>query len=286
LKKKGVLGKGLDALIQSDDSKPQESVDKSNITVSIHKIYPNPLQPRKQFTEKSIDELSRSIAENGVIQPILVRNSNKGFEIVAGERRWRAAQKAGVNEVPVIIKDVSDLQSIELALIENLQREDLNPVEEAKAYEMLISKYELTHEEIAKQIGKERTTITNQLRLLKLTQKALDALSAGTITQGHARALLSLENDAKINQVLDKIISAGLSVRNTEALIKKLLQSETKKEPSKPDQEDLNLKFYTNQLKTHFNTNVRITSKKGKGKIEIDYHSLEDFDRIVKKLIQ
>jgi len=286
LKKKGVLGKGLDALIKADDNKPQTSENKGNINVSIHKISPNPLQPRKQFTEKSISELSRSIAENGVIQPIIVRNSKNGLQIVAGERRWRAAQKAGVNEVPVIIKDVSDAQSLQLALIENLQREDLNPVEEAKAYEMLTNNYELTHEEIAKQIGKDRTTITNQIRLLKLTPKALDALSAGTITQGHARALLSLEESAKINEILNKIISGNLSVRNTEALIKKLLSSSSKKDSTTPDQEEINLKFFTNQLKTALSTNVRIVNKKGKGKIEIDYYSSDDFDRIVKKLIQ
>ena len=286
MKKKGVLGKGLDALIKSDENKSQTTENKGNINVSIHKISPNPLQPRKQFTEKSISELSRSIAENGVIQPIIVRNSKNGLQIVAGERRWRAAQKAGVKEVPVISKDVSDAQSIQLALIENLQREDLNPVEQAKAYEMLINKYELTHEEIAKQIGKDRTTITNQIRLLKLTPRALDALSSGTITQGHARALLSLEDSAKINEILERVILNNLSVRNTEALVQKLLKSSSKKAPNTPDQDDINLKFYTDQLKTHFNTNVRIVNKKGKGKIEIDYHSLDDFDRIVKKLIQ
>lgn len=286
MKKKGVLGKGLDALIKNDENRSQTTENKGNINVSIHKISPNPLQPRKQFTEKSISELSRSIAQNGVIQPIIVRNSKNGLQIVAGERRWRAAQKAGVKEVPVIIKDVSDAQSIQLALIENLQREDLNPVEQAKAYEMLIDKYELTHEEIAKQIGKDRTTITNQIRLLKLTPRALDALSSGTITQGHARALLSLEDSAKINEILERVILNNLSVRNTEALVQKLLKSSSKKESNTPDEDDINLKFYTDQLKTHFNTNVRITNKKGKGKIEIEYHSLDDFDRIVKKLIQ
>ncbi len=285
MSKKGVLGKGLDALIVKDDKKKSESSDKNATKVSIHKIFPNPTQPRKQFTDKSIEELSASIAENGVIQPIIVRNTERGFEIVAGERRWRAAQKAGVNEVPVIVKQVNDQQSLELALIENLQREDLNPVEEARAYEMLISQYDLTHEQIAKQIGKDRTTITNSLRLLKLSQRALDALSSGQISQGHARALVSLEESAKINQVLDKIISGGLSVRNTEALIKKLLSTTSKEITAQPEPEDLNIKFFTNQLKTALSTNVRIVNKKGKGKIEIDYHSSDDFDRIVKKLV-
>ncbi len=286
MSKKGVLGKGLDALIVKDENKKQKPSEQSGINVSIHNLFPNPDQPRKEFTEKSIEELSRSIAENGVIQPIIVRNANDGYEIIAGERRWRAAQKAGIKEVAVIIKDVSDMQAMELALIENIQREDLNPVEEARAYETLIDKYELTHEEIAKQIGKDRTTITNSLRLLKLTPRALDALSSGEITQSHARALVSLEESSKINQVLDRIISAGLSVRNTEALIKKQLSSSGKKQSPKPDEEDLNLKFYTDQLKTHLSTNVRISNKKGKGKIEIDYNSLDDFDRIVKKLVK
>ncbi|NIT14753.1 MAG: ParB/RepB/Spo0J family partition protein, partial [Candidatus Dadabacteria bacterium] len=225
MSKKGVLGKGLDALITADDSTHKVDNKGSSLMISIHKIVPNPFQPRKQFSEQYIRELSESISANGVIQPIIVRTSKNGYEIIAGERRWRAAQMAGVKEVPAIVREVNDEKSLELALIENLQRENLNPVEEAHGYEMLIDKYKLTHEEIAKQIGKDRTTITNSLRLLKLTQRALDALASGTITGGHARALLSLEEDAKINQVLDKIISSGLSVRSTEVLIKKLLGS-------------------------------------------------------------
>lgn len=286
MSKKGVLGKGLDALIVKDEKKNSEPSDKNATKVSIHKIFPNPDQPRKHFTDKSIEELSASIAENGVIQPIIVRNTDRGLEIIAGERRWRAAQKAGVNEVPVIVRQVNDQQSLELALIENLQREDLNPVEEARAYEMLISQYDLTHEEIAKQIGKDRTTVTNSLRLLKLSTRALDALSSGQISQGHARALVSLEDAAKINMVLEKIISGGLSVRNTEALIKKLLSSTEKDTSAQPAEEDLNIKFFTNQLKSALSTNVRIVNKKGKGKIEIDYNSSDDFDRIVKKLVK
>lgn len=294
MSKKSVLGKGLDALITKTDApiaeKPApapQTGDKSYITVSIHKIAPNPAQPRKQFTDSSIEELAQSIAENGLIQPIVVRAKGKGYEIVAGERRWRAAQKAGVKEVPIIIKEVDDRQSLELALIENLQREDLNPVEEARGYEMLSTTYNLSHEDIAKQIGKNRSTITNSLRLLKLTPIALDALASGTISQGHARALVSLEESAKINQVLDKIISAGLSVRNTEALVKKMQQaSSSTTQPTEPDTEDMNIKFYTDQLKSHFSTSVRISNKNGKGKIEIDYNSLDDFDRILKKLVR
>lgn len=294
MSKKSVLGKGLDALITNTDTsitkktvQTPQTGDQSYITVSIHKIAPNPAQPRKQFTHSSIEELAQSIAENGLIQPIVVRAKGKGYEIVAGERRWRAAQKAGVKEVPVIIKEVDDRQSLELALIENLQREDLNPVEEARGYEMLSTTYNLSHEDIAKHIGKNRSTISNSLRLLKLTPRALDALASGRISQGHARALVSLEVSAKINQLLDKIISAGLSVRNTEALVKKMQQSATSTtQQTEPNTEDMNIKFYTDQLKSHFSTNVRISNKNGKGKIEIDYNSLDDFDRILKKLVR
>jgi ParB family transcriptional regulator, chromosome partitioning protein len=280
LKDKSVLGKGLDALITDKNSSNAE-----NLYVGIHKITPNPEQPRKDFSERGIDELSKSIIEKGMIQPIIVRKSYGRYQIIAGERRWRAAQKAGLKSIPVIIKEVSDIELLELALIENIQREDLNPIEEACAYETLVVKFQLTHDEIANKIGKDRTTITNHLRLLKLPEEVKKALIMDEISQGHARALLSIHDEKLIINLLKIIISKRLSVRKTEELVSKSVNSIPEKiqEISKVD---LNMKFYTDQLKKHLGTGVRITRKKDKGKIEIDYFSNEDLNRLLKILLQ
>lgn len=181
--KKATLGRGLDALI------PKETKEQGLTLLSINEIRPNTLQPRKDFDDTAIIELTASIKEKGILQPIVVRQAGNGFQIIAGERRWRAAQRAGITRVPVIIKDASDREALELALIENLQREDLNPIEEASGYQHLIDEFGLTHEEVSSQIGKDRSTITNQLRLLKLSEEAKLALIEGEITAGHARAL-------------------------------------------------------------------------------------------------
>ena len=188
--KKATLGRGLEALI------PKENKQQGLTLAGINEIKPNFLQPRKEFDDESIAELSASIKEKGILQPLVVRQTVNGYEIIAGERRWRAAQRAGITRVPVIIKDVSDREVLELALIENLQREDLNPIEEANAYQNLIEEFGLTHEEVSSRIGKDRSTITNQLRLLKLPEDAKSALINGEITAGHARAILSVESSS------------------------------------------------------------------------------------------
>lgn len=208
---KKALGRGLDALI-----KPPESGSGKVLQVDVSRLHPNPEQPRGKFDGDSLKELAASIRSQGVLQPILVRRAENGYEIVAGERRWRAAQGAGLHRVPVIVKDIDDDSLLEVALVENLQREDLNPVEEAKAYKLLIERFKLTQEKVAKRVGRERATVANSLRLLKLPPGALKALEGGTISTGHAKAILSLEGDTKRGELLDAIVRKGLSVRQAE----------------------------------------------------------------------
>lgn len=270
--KKSNLGRGLDALI------PKEDKQHGYIVTSINEVKPNQTQPRKEFDEQGISELALSIKEKGILQPLVVRTIESGYEIIAGERRWRAAQRAGVTRVPVIVKEASDREVMELALIENLQREDLNPIEEAIAYQHLIDEYELTHEDVSRQIGKERSTITNQLRLLRLPEEAKAALIAGDITSGHARAILSIESPAEAREALNAIQRQRLSVRNTEQLIKKI--SKRKKKEAGTGEEDIYLRQVTDELKRALSTQVRIVDKQGKGKIEIDYYSNEELERL------
>jgi len=270
--KKSNLGRGLDALI------PKEDKQRGYIETSINEVKPNKFQPRKDFDEQAIAELASSIKEKGILQPLVVRIIESGYEIIAGERRWRAAQRAGVTKVPVIVKEASDREVMELALIENLQREDLNPIEEAVAYQHLIEEFELTHEDVSRQIGKERSTITNQLRLLRLPEEAKAALIAGDITAGHARAILSIESPAEAREALNAIQKQRLSVRNTEYLIKKI--SKRKKKETRTEAEDIYLRQIIDELKNALSTQVRIVDKQGKGKIEIDYYSNEELERL------
>ncbi len=270
--KKSNLGRGLDALI------PKEDKQQGYIETSINEVKPNQFQPRKEFDEKAISELASSIKERGMLQPLVVRTIERGYEIIAGERRWRAAQRAGVTKVPVIVKEASDREVMELALIENLQREDLNPIEEAVAYQHLIDEFELTHEDVSRQIGKDRSTITNQLRLLRLPEEAKAALIAGDITAGHARAILSIESPAEAAEALNAIQKQRLSVRNTEYLIKKI--SKRKKKETRAETEDIYLRQMIDELKNALSTQVRIVDKQGKGKIEIDYYSNEELERL------
>jgi ParB family chromosome partitioning protein len=276
--KKSVLGKGLDALI------PTEKVEQGYVILGIDEISPNTFQPRKDFDEEAINELAASIQEKGIIQPIVVRKNMNAYEIIAGERRWRAAQRVGLTKIPVIIKDVSDREVLELALVENLQREDLNPIEEATAYEQLIEDFGLTHEEISRRIGKERSTITNQLRLLKLPEEVREALIKGEITAGHARALLGLESPNKMKEVLEAIIKDKLSVRKTEKLVQKL--SEDKKTAIKSHDIDPYIKQLTDELKKGLGTQVKIIDKGGEGRIEIEYYSKDELERLIEILIK
>jgi ParB family chromosome partitioning protein len=274
--KKSALGKGLDALI------PTEKVGQGYVILGVDEIRPNTYQPRKDFDEEAIKELASSIQEKGIIQPIVVRRGDHAYEIIAGERRWRAAQRVGITRVPVIIKDVSGREALELALVENLQREDLNPIEEASAYEQLIEDFGLTHEDISKRIGKERSTITNQLRLLKLPEEVREALIKGEITAGHARAILGLQSLSKAKEILEAIIRDKLSVRRTEVLVKKL--SEDKRAVIKPNEVNPYIKHLTDELKKALGTKVKIIDKGGKGRIEIEYYSNDELERIIEIL--
>lgn len=275
--KKATLGRGLDALL------PRENREQGLTLVSINEIRPNSRQPRKDFDDDTIAELTASIKEKGIIQPIVVRQAGNGYEIIAGERRWRAAQRAGIVKVPVVVKNATDMEALELALIENLQREDLNPIEEASGYQNLIEVYGLTHEEVSLQIGKDRSTITNQLRLLKLTDDAKRALIAGEITAGHARALLGIESLSDANLVLQVIRKKKLSVRTTESLIRSM--SREKRSGVKPAGSDPYLERIADDLKGALSTQVRIIYNKGKGRIEIDYYSDDELERLLSALL-
>lgn len=270
--KKSNLGRGLEALI------PKEDKQHGYTLASINEIKPNIFQPRKEFDEQAISELASSIKEKGILQPLVVRTISGGYEIIAGERRWRAAQRAGITRVPVIIKEASDREVLELALIENLQREDLNPIEEAGAYQQLIEEFKLTHEDLSQQIGKDRSTITNQLRLLKLPEEAKKALIAGEITSGHARAILSIESPAEAREALRAIQKQKLSVRKAEQLIQNI--SKRKKKDAKPQSDNIYIRQITDDLKRSLSTQVRIVDKQGKGRIEIDYYSNEELERL------
>jgi len=273
------LGKGLGALIPEKPS-PEIEGKKGLRTCGIEEIQPNPLQPRKHFKEDHLQELSDSIREKGILQPLIVRRKGVGFELIAGERRWRAAQRAGFKEVPIIIRDVPETELLELSLIENIQREDLNPVEEAEAYKSLMEQFRLTQEEISKRVGKDRTTITNTIRLLKLPQEIRDSLIEGSISMGHARAFLSLEGPEKQKQAFRKVLGGNFSVRQTENFIKRI-RSKNASSPAKNNSEWNPL---VEELQQVLGTKVRILGKPKRGKIEIEFYSPEEFDRILELL--
>ncbi|MGB7290707.1 MAG: ParB/RepB/Spo0J family partition protein [Thermodesulfobacteriota bacterium] len=275
--KKVTLGRGLDSLIPIDEGA------KGYVLADIDQIKPNSYQPRKEFDEDGIDELASSIKEKGMLQPLVGRKIGNSYEIIAGERRWRAAQRAGLKRIPIILKDASDSEILELALIENLQREDLNPIEEAIAYEQLIGDFGLTHDEISKRIGKDRSTITNQIRLLKLPERVKQAIRNREISAGHARAILSIESHSKALEILELIKRNKLSVRQTE----KLVQGSIKERESDKKQKyvDPFISNVTERLKRVLGTQIKIIDRNGKGKIEIEYYSLDDLERIIESLM-
>ncbi|MGQ0792639.1 MAG: ParB/RepB/Spo0J family partition protein [Deltaproteobacteria bacterium] len=277
--KKVTLGKGLNALIPT-----AEKEDFGYLLANIEEVKPNSFQPRKEFDESAIENLAASIKENGILQPLVVRKSKNGYEIIAGERRWRAAQLARLKQIPVIIKDVSDREALELALVENLQREDLNPIEEAVAYEQLIQDFGLTHDEISKRIGKDRSTITNQLRLLKLPDEVKKSLLSGQITAGHARAILSLHSAAAATEALSDIVAGRLSVRKTEQLIQGKVSARNKGKSAKAGGENFYLDHFAESLKKTLGTKVKIIDRAGRGKIEIEYYSKAELERLLEML--
>ena len=283
-KKTGGLGKGLDTLIPPKKETKKEVVEVKKIEefIYINKIEPNKEQPRKSFNEDSLIELSESIKQHGIVQPLVVTKKDDYFEIIAGERRWRAAKKAGLKEVPVVVKDYSPQEIMEIALIENIQREDLNPVEEAMAYQRLIKEYDLKQDEVAERVSKSRTTITNSLRLLKLDDRVQDMLIQESISSGHARALLAVkEGDEQYNLAM-KIFDEKLSVRETEKLIKSLNKVKSEKPKKKELANDFVYRDLEEKLKMITGTKVVINRKTEKsGKIEIEYYNQEDLEKII-----
>ena len=286
--KKTGLGKGLDSLIPVHNKTEKEKavvekvVEKKTDTVlRITEIEPNKGQPRKNFNEDALEELADSIKQFGLIQPLVVQKRDGYYEIIAGERRWRAAKKAGLKEVPVIIRDYTDEEMMEIALIENLQREDLNPIEEAQAYKKLINDYKLKQDEIAEKVSKSRVAITNSMRLLKLSEKVQDMIVDEMISSGHGRALLAL-NDKKMQEELaNRIFDEKLSVRETEQIVKALNNPKEKKQKEEYSDNFVYEKI-ENEFKEIIGTNVSIKRKsQDKGKIEIEYYSTEDLERII-----
>ena len=274
------LGRGIEALINSelnDKSKKPNSPGVSYINLS--DIKPNPDQPRRDFNNTSLDELSKSIKEKGVITPITVRESNKGYEIIAGERRWRAAKKAKLKSIPAYILNIGDeAEMMEVALIENIQREDLNPIEEAEGYAVLNSKYSLSHDGIAKTIGKKRTTISNALRLLKLPPEIRKSIRSGEITAGHGRAILQKKSISAMKNLWKKIVNESLSVRSAESLVKPKAKKKKIKSVVVPS---ALIKAIENQLIEIFGTKVKLKPAQIGGSIEIIYFSDDDLERII-----
>ena len=279
-KMKSGLGKGLDMLIPTAVPEKEEKKTEPQV-LKLSQVEPNRDQPRKQFDKASLEDLAGSIKQYGIIQPIIVCKRDDYYEIIAGERRWRAAKLAGLKEIPVVIKEYSDKEIAEISLIENIQRENLNPVEEAKAYKKLIEEYDLTQEELAERISKSRTQITNTMRLLKLHEDVQKMLVEGAITAGHARALLGLEDPEEQLGTARRIIAETLSVRQTEDLVKQLNSPVTKKKASTKIKNSIFYKDIERQMTEILGTKVKINQKEpGKGRIEINFFSEEDLDRI------
>lgn len=289
---KRALGKGLDALFESYQ---QEIIDMNQINlkddgqvkeIKIQDIDPNIDQPRKDFDEESIEELVKSIKEHGILQPILLKpNSNGRYTIIAGERRWRAARLAGLDRIPAIIRDIDDSEMLILALVENLQREDLDPIEEAEGIKRLMEECNLTQEQLAQKLGKSRPAIANALRLLSLSDKIQSYLKENKITTGHARALLAIEDEQTREEIALQIIEKGLSVRETEKLIKRLKEGDKPKKEQKKEKPSYLIDI-EEKLEETLGTRVLITQGKRKGVIEIEYYNNDDLERIMDRILQ
>jgi len=280
--KRPALGRGLSALIPPAappplPAPPRESAQGRPAELDIDLLTPNPRQPRQQMEETALEELAQSIRSHGVIQPILVRRIGDRNEIVAGERRWRAAQRAGLLKVPVIYRDVPDERLLEIALIENIQREDLNPIEEAQAYRRLVDELQMSQESIATAVGKDRATVSNYMRLLKLPAEVRNDLASGALSMGHARALVTMPDEAAQRRVAREVVSRGLSVRETEAMAKREINPAI---PPLPKRADPNTRAAENQLKVALGTRVRIVRKGQGGRIEIDFNNEEELQRL------
>jgi ParB family chromosome partitioning protein len=292
MEKRQALGKGLSALIPDE---PPPADRGGLLELDVDRLVPSDHQPRTMMDAARLDELAASIKANGVIQPIVVRKVGDGYRIIAGERRWRAAQKAGLTRVPVVVKEVSGPDApgrlLQMALIENIQREDLNAIEEAKAYRRLVEEFSLTQDAIAAAVGKDRATVANTLRLLKLPEELQNDLAAGVLTMGHARAILALPSEALQMRVAREVKTRGLSVRETEALVKSALEGReidgpTPRTPRPPTPPDVHTRAAEERLKIHLGTRVRIVRKGKGGRIEIDFTSEDELIRIFETLTE
>lgn len=282
-KKKPALGRGLGSLMGEAQSETGYVDQKEETKVSIDKINPNPNQPRTHFNEALLNELADSIRENGVLQPLLVRKKGEGYEIIAGERRYQASKIAGLEELPVIVKEVDDQKMLELALIENLQRSDLNPIEEAKGYRQLIKASGMTQEALSKAVSKSRSSITNSLRLLDLPEPVQQYLFDGRLTAGHARAILAVPYEEQRIKLADKVVAEGLSVRATENLAPLFSVGETPRAPRPVMPQSY--KRAARVLRQALNTNVKVKSTRGKNKIEIEFKDEEELTRILASMV-
>jgi len=278
---KQALGKGLSALIPDLSALNDKERKALGIAeIELDRIVPNEYQPRKTFQDDTLKELAASIQEHGVIQPIIVHRIGTNYGLIAGERRWRAARLAGLKTIPALVKEATKRELIEQALIENIQREDLNPLEAAEAYKRLQDEFKLTQEDLAKRVGKERSTVTNFLRLLSLPREVKHELAAGSISMGHAKALLSMDRVRDQVQTAQMIVKHGLSVRNTEALANKLKHPAKEKKPNLVNE----FKAIEDQLKRSLGTKVSIMNKAKGGRIVIEYYSAEELDRLLEKI--
>lgn len=281
MSKKFALGKGLGALIPDDVQSEETS---NSLLISLNRIKSNSDQPRKTFDNDKIVELAESIKHHGIIQPLIVKQQGKDYIIVAGERRWRAAKILGLKEVPAIVMDLTDKQVLEISLIENIQRQDLNPIEEALAYKKLLNDFNITQEELSKRIGKSRTSITNNMRLINLDSRVQQYIIEGVISEGHGRTLLGVTDGDVQYEIAQKVIDESLSVRELERLVKNFLNGiATREKDNSSNKTELNpyYKDVRDKLQDYFGTKVSLSSKNNKGKIEIEYYSEEDLQRIL-----
>ena len=274
------LGKGINALIPEFEMGVPEVEPSSAKDLSVDEISPNRMQPRSFFDDKKLEELVASIEEYGILQPVVVQKANSGYELIVGERRWRASKKLGLKKIPAVIREVSDEQSLEIAIIENIHRQDLNPIEEAEAYARLSSEFALTQEMVANKVGKSRAAVANTLRLLNLSEILKEDLVSGKISMGHARALLGLENPKTMEALRKEIVKKGLSVRQTENQAKKLKNDSAEKSNSSTDPKDIFIKDLEKDLARRLGTKVNISPKKNGGKLVVTYYSDDDLERI------
>jgi ParB family chromosome partitioning protein len=281
-RKKLALGRGLEALIPDVD--PEQDSPRDYFLCDVDLIRPNRYQPRQHFSDDDLEELGNSIKSQGIIQPLLVRRIDHGYELVAGERRLRAARKVGLTKVPVVYRDVSDAELLEMSIVENIQREDFNPIEEAEAYHRLITEFKLTQDQAAERVGKSRSAVANFLRLRNLPQQIKDSIVEGSLSMGHARALLGVDTKTAQVDIWRKVVSRGLSVRETESLVRQFRVADTPRRSSPPSSEDVYFSDVTADLSRHFGTKVNIKRRGKVGKLEIEFYSDDDLDRLLRQL--